>query len=183
MAVRFKQAGSGRVHGVDVVKPLKVVSLLSEIEAHIGLLKDEAGNPTPRFKEILEQGKKLSYQLREEMRRLEVAAGIYQPKKRGPKPYLSSHLLPSELRIAEHVIQGKTNLEIALELNFQPRTVMTHVANIYHKCGVKNQMELIRLYKTEGLPLPTKAEKRETPKPKVVSDEVVLPQGLIKQSA
>lgn len=45
---------------------------------------------------------------------------------------------------------GMSNREIGEKLYISPRTVETHVYNIYKKCSVRNKLELIRLISEEN---------------------------------
>ncbi|POR00962.1 hypothetical protein AU468_08810 [Alkalispirochaeta sphaeroplastigenens] len=54
-------------------------------------------------------------------------------------------LTKREREILEHLFEGKTNAAIAGELGIAVRTVDTHVANTFRKCGVSSRYELFRL--------------------------------------
>ncbi len=54
-------------------------------------------------------------------------------------------LTPSEVRILEHVTDGKSNKEIAEELFLSPWTVKTHVKNIYKKMHVNSRAAAVKL--------------------------------------
>ena len=58
------------------------------------------------------------------------------------KPF---ELTPAELRILEHVIDGKTNKEIAEAVYLSPWTVKTHIKNIYKKMQVNSRAAAVRL--------------------------------------
>lgn len=51
-------------------------------------------------------------------------------------------LTPRELQIVSEIMAGKTNKEIALELNLSAQTVKHHLTNIFDKVGVHNRLEL-----------------------------------------
>lgn len=53
-------------------------------------------------------------------------------------------LSPSEHRVAELVIEGRTNREIASTLFLGERTVASHLTHIYAKLGVRSRTELAR---------------------------------------
>lgn len=50
-----------------------------------------------------------------------------------------------ERKVAEHVAQGRTNLEIAAELDIAERTVKAHLTAIYEKLRVSNRLSLALL--------------------------------------
>ena len=53
-----------------------------------------------------------------------------------------SGLSRRELEVADHVVAGKTNREIAATLFLSEKTVETHLAHIYSKLGVKSRATL-----------------------------------------
>jgi DNA-binding CsgD family transcriptional regulator len=57
----------------------------------------------------------------------------------------SASLSPQELQIAMMAARGLTNREIASQLFLSPRTVSTHLYNIYPKLGVSTRAELHRV--------------------------------------
>jgi DNA-binding CsgD family transcriptional regulator len=56
-----------------------------------------------------------------------------------------------ELEIARLVAARKSNKEIAAALDISPRTVTTHLSNIFGKVGVSSRGELADLVRAEGL--------------------------------
>jgi DNA-binding NarL/FixJ family response regulator len=55
-----------------------------------------------------------------------------------------SLLTQRQQQVAEQVVRGASNKEIAYTLNLSPRTVEIHRYNIFHKLGVRNAVELTR---------------------------------------
>lgn len=51
-----------------------------------------------------------------------------------------------ESEIIEHIIDGKSSKVIAENLCISPRTVTTHISNIYTKTNVKSRVQLINLF-------------------------------------
>ena len=52
-------------------------------------------------------------------------------------------LTPTELRVIEQVTKGSTNNTIAAVLFISPRTVATHLRNVFDKLGVSSRAELV----------------------------------------
>lgn len=52
-------------------------------------------------------------------------------------------LTARETQVFEIAVLGRTNKDIALELNISPRTVKFHMANLFQKCCVTSRLELI----------------------------------------
>src|SRR3954447_7504756 len=59
-------------------------------------------------------------------------------------------LTPREADVLELLQQGRSNAEIAMELNVGIETVRTHARNIYRKLGVKTRRELATLGAPNG---------------------------------
>jgi DNA-binding CsgD family transcriptional regulator len=58
-----------------------------------------------------------------------------------------------EEEVAELLMQGKSNKQIALALNIAERTVEFHLQNIYAKLGVDSRLEaILKLRETAGIP-------------------------------
>jgi two-component system, NarL family, nitrate/nitrite response regulator NarL len=50
-------------------------------------------------------------------------------------------LSPREIEILSYLIAGRSNAEIAHELNISMSTVKAHVSSIYRKLGVSSRMQ------------------------------------------
>ncbi len=59
------------------------------------------------------------------------------------KMCIIEELSNQEIKIKKHIIEGKSNKEIADELFISLNTVKTHITNIYSKLNVSNRKELI----------------------------------------
>jgi len=70
------------------------------------------------------------------------------------EPQLSpwAKLSAGEIRVAEVIIDGATNTEAVTALFISPRTVETHLRQIYRKLGVRSRSELTRLLALAGAP-------------------------------
>ena len=55
-----------------------------------------------------------------------------------------SGLTPRELEILQHIVAGKSNKEIASELNVSERTIKFHVSSLLSKFKVHSRLELVR---------------------------------------
>ena len=66
-------------------------------------------------------------------------------EKKGPlHPLLGKPLTPTEMKILQLVIDGKSSREIALMLNRSIATVEAHRAHFMHKLGVNKVIDLIK---------------------------------------
>lgn len=63
---------------------------------------------------------------------------------------IAYRLSPREINIAESVLKGLSDKEIAHELFISPRTVDTHLRNLYRKCGIRSRAALFRLVTNYG---------------------------------
>jgi DNA-binding NarL/FixJ family response regulator len=55
----------------------------------------------------------------------------------------SGGLTPRELEILQHIVAGKSNKEIAVDLNLSANTVAVHRANIMDTLGIHKTAELV----------------------------------------
>ena len=62
----------------------------------------------------------------------------------GGRTSSADELTPSERRVAELVVEGRTNREVAAALFLTERTVETHLTHVYAKLGVRSRTELAR---------------------------------------
>lgn len=55
-----------------------------------------------------------------------------------------------ESEVLQKLAQGLTSKQIALQLQFGPRTVETHTANVYRKLGAQNKGDAVRIAGEKG---------------------------------
>ena len=61
----------------------------------------------------------------------------------------SSILTPTEIDVAEKLIDGLSDKEIASELGCEPKTVQVHVRNLYQKTGTSNRVTFTNKYRDQ----------------------------------
>jgi DNA-binding CsgD family transcriptional regulator len=78
-----------------------------------------------------------------ERARAELRASGETARKRDPSTV--SQLTPQEVQVARFVADGLSNKEIAAQLFLSPRTIDSHVRNIFGKLGITSRVQLARL--------------------------------------
>jgi len=63
----------------------------------------------------------------------------------------SEELTPTETRILQQIVAGKSNKEIAYDLDISENTVKTHVKNVFEKLGVSDRTSAATLAIKRGL--------------------------------
>lgn len=58
-------------------------------------------------------------------------------------PLNIENLTPKEKEVIGHLLQGKTNFEIGVEMFIYEGAVKWHLTNIYRKLGLKGRYDLI----------------------------------------
>lgn len=84
------------------------------------------------------------------------SAPLRQPLTLEQKMYARTgydHLTPREKEILSHIVSGKTNKIIALQLRISNRTVEVHRLRVLEKMGARNAVELCNLVATLEHPL------------------------------
>lgn len=71
------------------------------------------------------------------------------------QPWQRLNLTDREASIVELVLQGHSSESIALRLGIATGTVKVHRRNVYRKLGISSQTQLLSLYLTEKVALPT----------------------------
>jgi DNA-binding NarL/FixJ family response regulator len=69
---------------------------------------------------------------------------------RGPDPALT----PRERRVLQRIAEGRSNKDIASELDLSVNTVLTHRRHLMRKLDIHNQAELVRYALREGIARP-----------------------------
>lgn len=72
----------------------------------------------------------------------QVIEGITQPEPKTPASKVE--LTGRETQVLQHLIDGKSNKEIALLLGISPKTVSVHRSNLMVKLGVRSSVDLLR---------------------------------------
>jgi ATP/maltotriose-dependent transcriptional regulator MalT len=78
-----------------------------------------------------------------ERARVELRASGETARKRDPSTI--SNLTPQELQIAQLVAEGMSNKEIAAQLYLSPRTIDSHLRNVFSKLAITSRVQLARL--------------------------------------
>jgi DNA-binding CsgD family transcriptional regulator len=78
-----------------------------------------------------------------ERARTELRASGETARKRDPSTL--SQLTPQELQVARLVADGLSNKEVAAQLFLSPRTIDSHLRNVFGKLGLKSRTQLARL--------------------------------------
>ena len=77
-----------------------------------------------------------------ERARVELRASGETARKRDPSTI--SHLTPQELQVARYVAEGLSNKAIAAQLFLSPRTIDSHLRNVFTKLGITSRTQLAR---------------------------------------
>lgn len=110
------------------------------------LLKDEPIEEVVRsIKEVKKGGAPISPSIARKLMGLVTKMERKEPKSEEKPEVIPFDLTPAEIRILEHVIEGKTNKEIAEDVILSPWTVKTHIKNIYKKMQVNSRAAAVRL--------------------------------------
>ncbi len=78
-----------------------------------------------------------------------IAGGFFLPDEAVAK--MSSSLTPRELEVVRGIAAGKSNKEIARDLDIREPTVKLHVKTLYRKIGAANRTQAAMIAKEEGL--------------------------------
>ena len=70
----------------------------------------------------------------------------------GLRPPAPAHLTPTERKVIESLVAGRSTKDIAASLFVSPRTVEGHLVRIYRKIGVRTRVELIAKHASGGIP-------------------------------
>ena len=78
-----------------------------------------------------------------ERARIELRASGETARRRDPSTV--SQLTPQELQVARFVAEGLSNKEVAAQLFLSPRTIDSHLRNVFSKLGITSRTQLARL--------------------------------------
>ncbi len=79
----------------------------------------------------------------------------YSSYLKGNKQFLPEHIISEyeltsrEIEMAEKILDGASNKEIAYDLELSQNTVRNHIYNLYQKLGIQKRMDLLKLIKHE----------------------------------
>lgn len=68
-----------------------------------------------------------------------------------PRAQAALGMSPRELVVLQQIAAGRSNKEIARELNVSPNTVKTHVARLFEKLGAKRRTDAINRARELGI--------------------------------
>ena len=85
-----------------------------------------------------------------ERARVELRASGETARKRDPSTI--DLLTPQELQIARFVADGLSNKEVAAQLFLSPRTIDSHLRNVFAKLGITSRTQLAHLFVHDGSP-------------------------------
>lgn len=74
-----------------------------------------------------------------------------EPFDGNPKAQAALGISPRELAVLHEIVAGRSNKEIAAQLNVSPNTVKTHVARLFEKLGAKRRTDAIRKARELGI--------------------------------
>ncbi len=74
-----------------------------------------------------------------------------EPFDGNPKAQAALGISPRELEVLQEIVAGRSNKEIAAQLNVSPNTVKTHVARLFGKLGAKRRTDAIRRARELGI--------------------------------
>jgi DNA-binding CsgD family transcriptional regulator len=75
---------------------------------------------------------------------------VREPPQPTPRHLVRLGITPRETQVLEGVAWGRSNVEIASDLNVSPGTVKKHLDNIFEKLGVRNRIEATRIWIAQG---------------------------------
>jgi len=79
-----------------------------------------------------------------------MSAQAVTPAPKTPEKDLTALLTQRELEVAQIVVSGASNKEIASQLGITERTVKSHVGAIFEKLGVRDRLQLALLIRNQG---------------------------------
>jgi DNA-binding CsgD family transcriptional regulator len=95
------------------------------------------------LKAALESFEQLGFEPWAERTRVELRGSGETARKRDPSSI--DQLTAQELQIARYVAEGFSNKEIAAKLFLSPRTIDSHLRNVFKKLSISSRMQLARM--------------------------------------
>ena len=74
-----------------------------------------------------------------------------EPFDGNPRALAALGISPRELTVLQEIAAGRSNKEIAAQLNVAPNTVKTHVARLFEKLGAKRRTDAIAKARELGI--------------------------------
>ena len=74
-----------------------------------------------------------------------------EPFDGNPKAQAALGISPRELAVLHEIVAGRSNKEIAAQLNVSPNTVKTHVARLFEKLGARRRTDAVRKARELGI--------------------------------
>lgn len=151
---------AGRLEFAQAVAPGKLeAAVRATADADIAMTQSGVGIPARRGdgSTIVAHVLPLKFRapLRAGLRQTAVAAVLVAEPGREPNLPVDAltalyNLRPSELRIFEMIVRGRSSREMAIAVGVKPSTIKTHVQSLYDKTGRHNRVGLVALAREVG---------------------------------
>jgi ATP/maltotriose-dependent transcriptional regulator MalT len=128
--------------GSDVARPLDLARIQLLYGEHLRRLRRRT-DARVHLRAALDGFERLRADPWAERARAELRATGETARRRDPSTV--SQLTPQELQVARLVSEGMSNKEIAAQLFLSPRTIDSHLRNVFSKLGITSRTQLARL--------------------------------------